>query len=74
VTAYRVDEEITTFSRDPSGIIASTNGGERRRHVDPSARGAQHPLDQVGRLTGHARIVVVSSLRPRRATKSRPPC
>jgi hypothetical protein len=37
---------MTTCSREPSGV---DEGG---RHVDPSTRGAQHPLDEVGQFAG----------------------
>ena len=64
----RVMSGITTCSRDPSGIVASTNGvlmSIRRPEVRSirSTRSASSP---------GARIVVVSSERPRRATNTRP--
>ena len=65
----RVMSGMTACSRDPSGSMASTNGVAE---VEPPARGLQHPLDQVGHLARRSRIVVVSSVRPRRATNTRP--
>ena len=64
----RVMSGMTTCSREPSGIIASTNGVHmsiRRPDVRSirSTRSASSP---------GARIVVVSSLRPRWATNTRP--
>ena len=64
----RVMSGMTTCSREPSGIVASTNGvlmSIRRPDVRSirSTRSASWP---------GPRIVVVSSLRPRRAMKTRP--
>jgi hypothetical protein len=68
VPVDRVDTGITTCSREPSGIIASTNGvlmSIRRPDVRSirSTRWASSP---------GARIVVVSSERPRLAMNTRP--
>jgi hypothetical protein len=64
----RVMSGMTTCSREPSGIVASTNGVDmsiRRPEVRSmrSTRSASSP---------GARIVVVSSDRPRRAMNTRP--
>ena len=60
---------ITTCSREPSGSIASTNGVDRStpatRRLAASARPGRAPRRR-------SSIVVVSSLRPRRATNTRP--
>ena len=68
MSAVRVDTGMTTCSRDPSGNTASTNGVDmsiRRPEVRSirSTRSASSP---------GARIVVVNSDRPRRATNTRP--
>ena len=64
----RVMSGMTTCSREPSGSIASTNGVERstRRPDDLSIRSTRSCTWLPDR------IVVVSSLRPRLATKTRP--
>ena len=53
---------------DPSGSMASTKGSTE---VDPAAAALEHPLDQLLRPASAVRIRLVSSCRPRRATKTR---
>src|SRR3954451_9470579 len=65
---WRVMSGITTCRREPSGNIASTNGVDRstRRPLDFSIFSTR------SRTSPDDRMVVVSSLWPRRATNTRP--